>query len=461
MSSNLLPEPDFVEAVNKVFSPSGPIRRADMLKGRSSELDGIEQALNVKGRVAFIFGFRGVGKTSLGLTAASLLAREGEILQVSCDASQSTFQLAKEIAEAILGTDPLASTTESKLGFDLGVIKGEKGIASHTVVPDPHSINEATKIIESALRRKGSSYESGFTPLILVDEFDRLGSIEERHLVGDLLKQIADRGLPIRMIICGVAGSLDELFEGHGSAYRYIGSVGLDPLTFGARTAILSTGEDALGIQFSKDQQFRIAEISDGFPYYVHLLGETVTKAHYDRCREYEEKQWAFDFSSITTDDFNVGVERAIAQCQGHLKAMYSKATKKYAPVKAGEFTITDYELILWAAAGLSTFENPGSAIFTEYERLRRILELRSASLIEDEEDEADDEVPTPSAPTEDQARTRFNQRITRLKKPSHGNVLRNARRGWWEFTEPMLRGYCRLMAKGHGIDLGGEISSR
>ena len=43
------------------------------------------------------------------------------------------------------------------------------------------------------------------------------------------------------------------------------------------------------------------------------------------------------------------------------------------------------------------------------------------------------------------------------LKKESHGAVLIGTRAGWYEFDEPLLRGYCRLMAKKSGIDVGPE----
>lgn len=457
VASPLPSEEEFTQAVDEALTPSSPVKRSDMLKGRSDQLQQIGQTLNTRGRSVFIFGPRGVGKTSLAQTAVSLFGVEGRPVIVSCDGKQTTFRLAKEIAEALLDYDPLFAAPERKVSINLGVFSGESKLSTQTV-PEPSSINEAAKIIESVLRHAGVSFESDTAPLVLIDEFDRLGSTEERHLVGDFLKQMGDRGLPVRFILCGVGRSLDELFEGHGSAFRYVASVGLDPLPLQARVDILKAAETRVGVNFLPDQQFRIAAISDGFPYYVHLLGETVLKAHFERCREFESKGWKSGFGLVTTDDFNVGIDRAVTQCHGYLKAIYNKATKKYAPQVAAE-SVTEYEVILWAAAAQSNFELPANAIFHEYERLRQILETRTSSFIDEDEADASDDSDEGEVADSD-ARRKFNTRISSLRKPTHGSILTRPRRAWWEFTEPMMRGYCRLVAKRFGLDLGGEIRS-
>ena len=56
--------------LNEVLSPSLPIRSPENLKGREHELDLVERALFATGRHVFIFGARGVGKSSLAATAA-------------------------------------------------------------------------------------------------------------------------------------------------------------------------------------------------------------------------------------------------------------------------------------------------------------------------------------------------------------------------------------------------------
>ena len=57
--------------LNQILSSSQPIRSAEFLLGREKNLRDIQRDLATKGRHVFIFGDRGVGKTSLAQTAAT------------------------------------------------------------------------------------------------------------------------------------------------------------------------------------------------------------------------------------------------------------------------------------------------------------------------------------------------------------------------------------------------------
>jgi uncharacterized protein len=57
-------------ALHRVLSPSHAIQSAELLRGRTEHLAEIRRALYSPGRQVFIYGHRGVGKTSLAQTAA-------------------------------------------------------------------------------------------------------------------------------------------------------------------------------------------------------------------------------------------------------------------------------------------------------------------------------------------------------------------------------------------------------
>jgi len=57
--------------LNEVLFASQPIQSIEHLYGRAPELDRIEKALFAPGRHIFIYGDRGVGKSSLAATAAN------------------------------------------------------------------------------------------------------------------------------------------------------------------------------------------------------------------------------------------------------------------------------------------------------------------------------------------------------------------------------------------------------
>jgi len=61
----------FGKKLNEVVSPARPIISIENLIGRTEELDRIEKALFAPGRNVFIYGERGVGKSSLAATAAN------------------------------------------------------------------------------------------------------------------------------------------------------------------------------------------------------------------------------------------------------------------------------------------------------------------------------------------------------------------------------------------------------
>jgi hypothetical protein len=56
--------------------------------------------------------------------------------------------------------------------------------------------------------------------------------------------------------------------------------------------------------------------------------------------------------------------------------------------------------------------------------------------------------------------RDKFTQRINALKRPAHGSILLGSRQGWYEFREPVMRGYVRLRAEAQGVELGADHAS-
>jgi len=55
----------------------------------------------------------------------------------------------------------------------------------------------------------------------------------------------------------------------------------------------------------------------------------------------------------------------------------------------------------------------------------------------------------------------KFYSRLNSLKSQSHGPILKSPRRGWFEFSENMVRGYVKLKAAERRIDLGIDHHNR
>jgi uncharacterized protein len=70
MSFPKISEDEFRAIIAANLTPSEEIRTPERLFGRDKNLTAINRALNSAGRQIFIYGDRGVGKTSLAVTAA-------------------------------------------------------------------------------------------------------------------------------------------------------------------------------------------------------------------------------------------------------------------------------------------------------------------------------------------------------------------------------------------------------
>ncbi len=112
--------------------------------------------------------------------------------------------------------------------------------------------------------------------MVVVDEFENLPSAEDRQLFAELIKQLSDRKVPVTLVFCGIGKSLDDLLLGHASSHRYLHEVQLPtpPLNHGQRWEIIDNAAAKLRLTVNSDSRLRIAQVSDGFPHYIHLICE-------------------------------------------------------------------------------------------------------------------------------------------------------------------------------------------
>jgi Cdc6-like AAA superfamily ATPase len=85
------------------LTPSDFIRTPERLFGRAKNVLAIERALSSAGRQIFISGDRGVGKTSLALTAAYLHTDSSlKPIHVNCGRSAEFYAVVQAIGNAVL-----------------------------------------------------------------------------------------------------------------------------------------------------------------------------------------------------------------------------------------------------------------------------------------------------------------------------------------------------------------------
>jgi len=413
MALKRLPEEKFAEIMGRVLSPSRAIESAELLKGRDDQLREIRKAWYQSGRQIFIYGYRGVGKTSLAQTAAHQhQSSEGLPIRVICEQDTTFSRVVRDIFSRAFPSDPRVAKEKIDAGggLKLGALSAEvKKSIEHGDPPEPKSINEAVQITEYLLALHSKE------PVIIIDEFDQLESKSEQAKFAAYVKEIGDRNLRCKLIFCGIGESIDKFFASHESAYRQSHAVKLERLVWEPRFEIIITAADALGIAVEETTKIRIARVSDGFPHFVHLVCEKLFWAVYED---------STDDMRVTPDNFERAINDSVSVIEPYLKTPYEKATHNYS---------NDCEPILWAVADDHQLQRPTREILASYERIM----------------ERNGREPLP--------RAQFYQRMNRMKEPSLGSILVGTRTGWYEFREKMMRGYARMRAAQQGVALEAE----
>jgi hypothetical protein len=193
-----------------------------------------------------LYGERGVGKTSLARTFSTRLITPTKTLSavpINCDPSDTFSTLWKKVFRDLsLGGNDLS------LSFP-----GE-------VAPDD-------------VRRVLSSFDLNTTPIIILDEFDKLQDDKAKLLIANTIKALSDYSVPSTLILVGVANSVSELVSEHQSISRALVQVYMPRMNFGELQEIMDKRLARLGMKISVAAMAQIVGLSRGLPHYTHLLG--------------------------------------------------------------------------------------------------------------------------------------------------------------------------------------------
>lgn len=409
-------EDEFGKRLGEILSASRPIHSIEYLKGRDKELDTIKKSLYAPGRQIFIYGDRGVGKSSLGQTAAYLYQDSGAapiFVSGSPDDSFNTV-IANIINQAIRQPRTEIIKKTKSTSVEIGGIRFGEGIETSGVdfAGSIHSIGDAVAFLEQI-----AEIRSGNTAIV-IDEFDAIGNESERNKFAALLKQMGDRSINLKLIFTGIGKSLDDLLGTHQSSYRQIEAVELPRLGWEARREIAQSAANTFDLELDDNVNWRIAMVSDGFPYYIHLITEKILWAAFSA----EEV-----VTRIGSELFSLGLCDAVSSTSAELKRPYEKAVVHH----------PEMEDLVWATADHDDLVRSLEDIFQSYEVIHSKRADGGHAL----------------------QRSKFSSQIRKLKNASYGSILiqANDRPGFYTYREKMLRGYVRMQAESSGIELTGE----
>jgi Arc/MetJ family transcription regulator len=415
------------------------IRDPSRFVGRTELIRDCITALNSATGLISVFGKRGVGKSSLlrqiqqmalgeytlakraGLThlipshprtyltayySCDSLIKDGkDLLSRLCNdqnADDSLLRLVpndgKEIVE-------FSRTKEASAGADLKVVNwGAKGIESSKyakVVPND-IVQTFRNFVESVVVHQVQNRMKRDGLLIILDEFD---VIENKDGLGSLIKSLTTP--QIKFAVCGVGRDLADLIQDHASVERLIeqGVLPVKPMPLAEAEAIIHRAAELFGgtMKFQPGIATKIAELGQGYPYFVQLIGKQCV-------------------NEVNVRGGNIVDDEVLAKVLEDLRSGKAFPTLESAYQRAiGESE--GRQLLLHLLAEQSTEQS----LFTD--EIGRVVLKNSRQVAEELDVQFVDQL------------------IPRLVEKKYGPILERVpeRQGVYEFVNPVLRQYIRL----------------
>lgn len=370
------------------------------------------------GRHIFIYGDRGVGKSSLAATAAyQYQSVDAKPIFVSGSIDDTFKTIIANIANQALGKSRIETRKHhEKIGFSWRGLSLDAGveISAIDLFSEIQSVGDATELLKQIAKLHSDK------PVVVVDEFDAIRDSSERDKFASLLKQLGDQSVNIKFIFTGIGKTLEGLLGAHNSIIRQLETIELSRLSWEGRREIVLKAADAFGLAIDDNVNWRIAMVSDGFPYYVQLITE---KMLWEAFSEPET------VSELGNSQYLDGLKKSIQSINAELKRLYEKAVIHRELI---------YEPIVWATADGYDLDRNLQAIYESYKAILNRINSQDQPLL---------------------PREKFNMHIRRLKSKSYGEILVQVenRQGWYTYKEKMLRGFVRMQAEANGIQLLGE----
>lgn len=408
---------EFRSRVDYLLHPSKHIELPNQLYGRRTSVHQMQDAFETSGSHPFIWGPRGIGKTSLGHTACEKFSEEVVLAAaVGCGKDTSFRELVDDIISDAVNRRPSflkdSKFNASLRAFGIELSSEIKGVQSSG---DQLSVNQATTLLDTVLSfsRYGEK-----TPVVIIDEFDRLKDASTFQQISDLLKQMSVVSSRLKFCFCGVTDDLGTLLSAHESVERYIYGVELQPLSHDSIWSLVADVEAEFEIKFDRGKKLRIGQIAAGYPHFAHLILKNTLLAAYDE---------GVENNSISNELFREGLNRSASQAATRLRTAYENAIRRG----------TDrYVEVLFAIANSEHMNRQFKDVIVDYDKIMEKRANREG--YDTSKNNAQD----------------LRNAVNSLHKRGY---LKKGKSGWYQFEDPMLRSYVRLVAETEGIELSDD----
>lgn len=306
----------YAEVLN-AFQPAKEITDPTKFSGRKSEIEKGTQLLLTKDH-AFIYGYRGIGKSSI-TRQIQLIASGNSNLLKDLESDLQTATL--DYATCYLARDGSINNINQLLHRILidascfgqfPELHNKFGQTPNTYNLGPNLNGQLVADFWARASYIASKHEHGLA--IFIDEFE---AIKHHDGFASLLKAGREG---VVFIITGIGSTETELIRDHSSIGRQLstGKIPLPPMTPEELLRVIKTAEKSINheICFTENAALKLAEIAHGQPYLLHLIGRQALLA------AYKDKKNKVDSATLETALSQVAKEQVASE----LETRYLKA---------------------------------------------------------------------------------------------------------------------------------------
>ena len=325
--------------IGQLFTPSTPIRLADLFAGRRRQIDQLLDAVAEPGRHAILYGERGVGKTSLSQVLALVVpaGRQRVLHARKACTPGDTFE-----------------TIWRRFFKDLRINQVENGSTTSTPLSDVYA---GSRLEPDDILRELKNFSPNDIPILVIDEFNEIGDDgDTARLFANTMKALSDEGVATTIVIVGVGDSVAQIFAAHASIERCTEEVPMPRMSREELGEIIDKRLRTLGLTIEPDARWKIVILSRGLPTYVHRLGKhAATHAVTDMRRR------------ISEDDVDLAIGEVLRGSLESLKSVYEKAIASNQPGSLFKEILLSCALV---AADDSGYFAP-AAVLAPFEKIR------------------------------------------------------------------------------------------
>lgn len=290
-----------IRALSRAFTPSTPITNRDLFAGRQNQMQTLIMVEAQAGHHAVVYGVRGAGKTSLA-RVAQLIIDPGMRPYHICHSGDTYESIWRALFRAIGITTPTG-------GFGFNPTPGTQQTTAESFLPAKVDLQA---VIDTLARLEAMGARITF----VIDEFDRPSDPSVRTQIADTVKIIADRSLPVTMILVGVADSIAGLLGEHESIQRSLEQVEMSPMTDVELRDVVTRGMTAAGLEAEPQFVNEVVALSQGLPHYTHLL-----------CLHAATSAVEDERTLVTHDDLQKALARSLEAASQSVRERYHTST--------------------------------------------------------------------------------------------------------------------------------------